>query len=227
MKGKLLTLGVLVCVISLLPGCGLVTPGSITGSGNIVTQAVDYLVESGFDKLDVSDGFTVNIRQSGGYGVVIRIDDNLEKYLEVAKKGSTLNIGLKPSRPSTLKNATLQADVTMPELTGLDMSGGSHCTASGFESPRALRFELSGGSGVTFSGSAGDVTIDASGGSQVDLATFVAANADVEASSGSQVTVNVTGRLDADASSGSMVYYVGSPTLGTIDESSDAEVRRK
>jgi hypothetical protein len=227
MKGKLLTLGVLVCVISLLPGCGLVLPRSVTGSGDIVTLAVDYLAESGFDKLDVSDGFRVIIRQSGGYGVVIRIDDNLEKYLNVAKKGSTLNIGLKPNRPSTLRNATLQADVAMPELTGLDMSGGSHCTASGFESSRALRFELSGGSGVTLSGSAGDVTIDASGGSQVDLSAFVAANADVEASGGSQVTVNASGRLDADASGGSKIFYVGSPTLGRIDESSGAEVRRK
>jgi hypothetical protein len=215
------------CVISLVAGCDSFGVSSVTGSGNIVTQAVDYLVESGFDKLDVSDGFTVSIRQSGGYGVVIRIDDNLEKYLEVAKKGSTLNIGLKPNRPSTLRNATLQADVTMPELTGLDMSGGSHCTASGFESTRALRFELSGGSGVTFSGSAGDVTIDASGGSQVDLSSFVAANADVETSGGSQVTVNVTGRLDADASGGSKVYYLGSPTLGLIDESGGAEIRRK
>ena len=76
-------------------------------------------------------------------------------------------------------------------------------------------------------GAAGDVTIDTSGGSQADLSDLVAANADVEASGGSQVTVNVTGRLDADASAGSKVYYLGNPTLGRIDESSGAEVRRK
>jgi hypothetical protein len=174
--------------------------------------------------LDVSDGFTIDLRQAGSFGVVIRIDDNLVKYLEVAKKGSALHVGLNRNRPATVKNATLQADITMPELTELDMSGGSHLAASGFESTGSLRFELSGGSGVSFSGSAGDVSIDVSGGSQADLSELEAANADVEASGGSQVTVNVNGRLDADASGGSKVYYLGSPTLGRIDESSGSEV---
>lgn len=221
MKHKPLTLGMVLCVISLVSGCGA---SSVTGSGNIVTRQETF---TGFDRLDVSDGFTVDARQADSFSVVIRIDENLEKYLEVAKKGSTLHIGLKPIRPLTLRNVTLQADVTMPGLTGLDMSGGSHCTASGFESTKALHLDLSGGSHATFSGSVGDVTIDASGGSHVDLSAFVAANADIEAGGGSHVTVNVTGRLDADASGGSHVYYLGSPTLGNIDESSGSGVRRR
>jgi hypothetical protein len=35
------------------------------------------------------------------------------------------------------------------------------------------------------------------------------------------------GRLDADASGASHVYYFGKPTLGTIKESGGSEVRRK
>ena len=52
-------------------------------------------------------------------------------------------------------------------------------------------------------------------------------NANVEASGGSEVTVNASGRLDADASGGSDIYYLGSPTLGTIEESGGGDVRRK
>jgi hypothetical protein len=74
------------------------------------------------------------------------------------------------------------------------------------------------------SGSAQDVKLDASSGSQADLRDFSVQDADVEASSGSTVRVNASGRLDVDASSNSSVTYVGDPTLGNIDTSSGASV---
>ena len=71
------------------------------------------------------------------------------------------------------------------------------------------------------------MTIDASGGSQIDLSAFYVKGANVEASGGSQVTVSASGRLDVDASGGSRVYYLGSPTLGKVEESGGSDVRRK
>ena len=210
---------VFVLLVALLAGCTL---APITGSGKIVTREE---TSTGFDKLDVSHGFEVDVRQAEDFSVVIRVDDNVEKHLDVAKRGSTLQIGLKPNVNVTSR--TLQAEITMPELTGLEMSGGTHCTVTGFESTRALDLDVSGGSHATLTGSAGDVTIDASGGSEADLFAFSVVDANVEASGGSEVTVNASGRLDADASGGSRVYYLGSPTLGTIEESGGGEVRRK
>ena len=237
MKGKLLTLGFVLLLVPLLAGCAL------TGSGNVVTQ--EFALR-GFDKVDVSHGFKVDISQGDTFSVVIRIDDNLVQYLEVVKRDSTLKIGPKPFPPYSLRNATLEAKVTMPELTGLDLSGGSHCTITGFKSTKALdvdlsggshlqgdieagnaSFDVSGGSDVTLTGSAQDVTIDASGGSDVDLADFPVADANVEASSGSEATVKPSGRLDANARSGSRVYYLGSPTLGKVEMSADSSVERK
>ena len=58
--------------------------------------------------------------------MVIRVDDNLVEHLQVTKEGSTLVIGLKPGHSYSLRNVTLEADVTMPELTGADLSSGSH-----------------------------------------------------------------------------------------------------
>ena len=53
------------------------------------------------------------------------------------------------------------------------------------------------------------------------------ADANVEASGASEVTVNASGRLDADASGASDVYYLGSPILGRIDTSGASSVERK
>lgn len=180
----------------LMVGCGVV---SVTGSGNVVTQEEAI---TGFDKLDVSQGFQVVVRQGDTFSVVIRIDDNLVERLNVVKEGSTLKIGLDQIR--SYENVTLQADVTMPELVGLDLSGGSRVSASG---------------------SGEDIALNASGGSGADLAAFPVVNANVDASGGSQVTVNVSGTLNVDASGGSQVSYSGNPTLGTIDTSGGAQVR--
>jgi hypothetical protein len=71
------------------------------------------------------------------------------------------------------------------------------------------------------------VTVVAEGGSTVDLSKFSAVDANVSADGGSEVTVNASGTLDAVANGGSTVYYLGSPTLGTIEESGSSEVRQK
>ena len=131
----------------------------------------------------------------------------------------------------------------MPELTGLELSGGTRGTIGGFKSSKGLnvdvsggsrlsgdieagdvRFDVSGGSRVTLIGSAEDSVIDASGGSRVDLADFPVANANVGASGASKVTVNASGRLDVDAGGASEITYLGSPSLGTIDSSGGSAV---
>jgi hypothetical protein len=187
----------------------------------------------------------VNISQGDSFSVVIRADDNLVEHLLVVKEGSTLKIGLKPNSPD-IRSATLQAEVTMPELDGLDMRGASHVTITGFKPTQALvvdasgashlrgdieadtvSFDLSGSSEVILTGSAQNVMIEAEGSSEVDLADFPVVGANVKAGGKSHVTVNVSGRLDVDASNSANVYYLGDPTLGTIDTSGSATVERK
>ena len=161
----------------------------------------------------------------------------------MVKEGSTLKIGLKPSLRLVISQATREAEVTLPELTGLDLSGASHGTISEFSSTNPLNVDVSGGSQllgnieagdtvldvsgasqVILSGSAQEVVIDASGASTVKLADLPVTDAAVNASGASQVTVNPSGRLDADASGASRVHYLGSPTLGKIERSGASSI---
>jgi hypothetical protein len=231
---------VLFLLTALSVGC---TPpgGTITASGNVVIQEEAI---SGFDKVEVSHAFKVDISQGETFSVVVRLDDNLLQYLEVVKQGSTLKIGLKTDRIT--RSATLEAEVTMPELTGLDLSAASQVTITGFKSASALnvdlsaashlsgdieagdaRLDISDASQVSLRGSAGDVTVAARGASTVDLADFPVANANVEARDASKVNVNASGTLDVDASGASQVYYAGSPTLGTIDTAGSSTVEQR
>jgi hypothetical protein len=227
-------------VIILLVACAQVT---LTGSGNVVTQEEPI---SGFDKVDISHSFSVAITQGEDFSVVIRVDDNLVEYLDVTKQGSTLRIRFEPTRSYNIFDATMEAEITMPELAGLELSGASDARVSGFESTKSLTIDLSGSSdlrgdiqagdtsidasgssSVTLSGSAGDVSVDASGSSDVDLADFPGADGEVSASGASTVTVNLSGRLDADASGSSDVYYLGNPELGSIDTSGSSSIQSR
>jgi hypothetical protein len=208
------------------------------GSGDVVTREFDL---TGFDKVEVSHAFTVDIREGDSFSVVVGIDNNLVEYLRVEKRGGTLKIGLDTRRNYISSHGT--AEVTMPELTGLEVSGASTLTVGGFESTRDLTIEMSGASGlsgdiecgdarfrvsgssnVTLRGAAEDLILDVSGASSVDLSAFPVADANVEVSGASAATVNASGRLDVAASGASNVKYLGSPTLGTIDSSGGSSV---
>jgi hypothetical protein len=244
MKGKLFTLGIGLVLMVMSLGCALI-PGSrtITGSGDLVTREEPI---TDFDRVDVSHAFHVDISQGDTFSVVVRVDDNLVEYLEVVKQGNTLKIGLEPGRVLNVKKATMEAEVTMPEMTGLELSGASHAAITGFESTKAFdvnlsgasrlrgdieagdaTFDASGASRVTLNGSTRNVTVEGSGASQIDLSDFAVADAKVKLSGASTATVNPSGTLDVDASGASDVYYLGDPTLGKVDMSGASSVDRK
>ena len=71
------------------------------------------------------------------------------------------------------------------------------------------------------------MSVRASGSSDVDLADFPAGDGSVDASGASTVTVNISGRLDVDASGSSDIFYLGNPELGSIDTSGSSSVQSK
>jgi len=243
MRTAYLLFGCLLCAVGLSGCCASMVPGRITGSGTIVTQDYDL---SGFDQVEIQSGFQAEISAGDSFAVQLEVDDNLLEHLDVLIKGSTLTIRLKPTGSYQLFNVTRRATVTMPSLVGVDSSGGSQVAVSGFRSSDDFEASISGGgrlsgdidtgdvecectggSDLRLVGAGGSLYLVASGGSAVDLAQFELADAFVDASGGSDVTVNVSGRLDVEASGGSDVYYVGSPTLGDIDTSGGSSVQQR
>lgn len=215
----------------------------VSGSGRIVTQ--DFNIR-GFSRVDVSHTFQVEIIQSSSYKVVVRADDNLQAHLRIEKRGETLVLGLKPSRSYNLRNATLEAEVHMPELRGIDVSGASDVSFGGFSSVKDFEVELSGASyldgeitaqdvhievsgasRVRLQGKAEDLRLDASGASSLDLEDFPVQDADIELSGASEAEVVIDGILDIDASGASRLYFGGSPTMGRVDLSGASSLKRR
>ena len=114
----------------------------------------------------VDNAFAATVTRGDVFAITVTVDDNLVKYLRVELDGDTLRIGLDPSK--SYQNATLKAEVTLPSLRAMEVSGASSADVTGFVSQDALDLRLSGGSSAELTGiRAGEVTIDVSGGARL------------------------------------------------------------
>jgi hypothetical protein len=216
-------------------------PGGLVGSGNLETEAYAF---SDFTEIEIGSAFEFEIQQSSSYNISITADDNVMDYVQVSQVGQTLKIGLGRFGPIGL--VTLRASVAMPELLDLTVSGASRGTVSGFSSTEDVditvsgasrvngditagdvEFDISGASTVQLDGSANDMVADVSGASRLNLDDFTVNNADVDFSGASSGTINLDGRLDADLSGASRLWYIGEPTMGTIDTSGASTISEK
>ena len=227
----------------LLAGCtGIPFGPAIVGSGRQVTQEFDV---ADFDGVDASHGFQVTLAPGDGFAVKVTVDDNLTDYLVVEKRGDTLRIGL-DNRGGWFSARSLQAEVTLPELRRVGLSGGGSATMMGFPAVDAFTAELSGGSrlqgevageDVSLNGSGGsrfvlagdaeNLAVNGSGGSRAELEELVSQQVDVELSGGSQASVHAAGELNYTLSGGSRLTYSGDPAIGRSDASGGSEAKKK
>lgn len=150
----------------LLTGCEpfIIAADGIEGSGNQDTREYDF---SDFTKIDIGNSFDFTITRSDTYRITITADDNVFEYIVVTKTGKTLKIGLKPF--TQLVRTTVKADISMPQLHGLDASGATTGTVIGFSSDENFNLNVSGASSLTLENmSTGQVTADISGASKVE-----------------------------------------------------------
>ena len=179
MKKAIVAILAMTLLISIMiAGC----EGVVTGSGNLETKQYNF---SDFNRVDIGYAFEVEIDQSSSYSISITADDNLFKHIQVIKDGETLKIGFK--RILSLGSVTLKAKVTMPQLRGLEFSGATRGTVSGFSSTENLDVDVSGASSLDLVDiSAGDIKFEVSGASEV-IGDIAAGDADFDVSGASTV----------------------------------------
>jgi serine/threonine-protein kinase len=137
----------------------------IIGSGKPLVKTWDL---ADFTRVKIGSTFRAEIIQGSGFKVVTMTDDNVLDHLRVVKDGSALTIGLEPHRTYRLKQP-LKAEITLPVLEGLDLTGASRTSIKGFRSEKEFQLHLSGASQLDGSIEAGTAALQLSGASQLKL----------------------------------------------------------
>jgi hypothetical protein len=211
-----------------------------TVSGPTVTRTYDII---DFDGIQVETAFNIAITQGDTYAVSVTVDEDVIDRLVVEKEGSTLKIGFTPGLITT---HTLQAEITMPQLGGLQLSGASTAALSGFSGGMAFRGQLSGASRLTGDMSAARTVLDlsgasqatlrgesdtldakASGASKLNLGELTVRSATIELSGASSALIHATEEIDATASGASTVTYIGNPPSVREDTSGASTVKQQ
>lgn len=116
---------------------GPVGPQSIDGTQSNLTVIEDTGVIiskeyslSGFDKLEISDGFDVAVTKGEDFNINTRFEETAIPFIEMKIEDETLIIMLRPGTYNMV-NITLEVEITMPELKKIVLTNGADATING------------------------------------------------------------------------------------------------
>lgn len=235
---QILTLLLLTTALTLSAQWGNRT--TIKGNGEVTTDTRNV---DGFDGVSTCCDIDV-ILVKGSFNVKVEAESNLQDYIKTEVSGGRLHIGFKKNT-NIKSREQITVYVTLPELEYVGASSsGSITTKSTFTGERmeadvssGAKIELnftgdqlytnaSSGGGMTVKGSSDRFKANVSSGGKVRAEDYDTKDARCNASSGGGVTINVSGELDANASSGGQVRYTGNPSNVDSNTSSGGSIRR-
>jgi hypothetical protein len=215
---------VLLLIALIFPGCTRAV-SSFNGSGNIISEDIKV---ANFDYINAKGPFALEIVQSESFKVTLSTDDNLMNRIKLVLERKTLKMNIEAL--SNFFPTKLLVQVSMPQISGLNLSAGAKAAISGFKSGSSFSLfladrsflegslqadnaslHLSSGSTLVLSGNASDLSLTSSDGSHLDLRNFVSINADVKLEEASEAYVNVSRQFDVNLNGKSKLYFVGYP----------------
>ena len=207
---SMMRLGPLAIGVALLLAASLAGANGVgeEGSGTLVTER---LALSGFTGIEVAGSWQVTVRP-GPYDVQVTVDDNVIDDLRVEVRGDALHFGLRPQ--VRLRRVTLRAQVTMPALDAVGVSGSGDATFAEFES-LSLRLSVTGSGDVEGSEiTVGALDVGVSGSGDITLQGCATESADVSITGSGDITLR--GASD-DQPAGALTLQIsgsGSADLG-------------
>jgi hypothetical protein len=168
---------------------------------------------SGFDRVDARGMWEIEIKQGTAWDVALAYPDNTEDRPDVRVEDGRLILESERRRWSWFgggDDATLEATITMPALEGIDLSGASELTLSGF-SGETLEITASGATEIDGSnGSYRELQLVVSGAGDVNLGELVVVDARVVLSGAGDIVLNMNGGvLSGTVSGAGQIRYRG------------------
>jgi hypothetical protein len=210
----------------------------VHGSGNQISETRKF---GEFDRISVSGGYKVVLKQDSSFGIKITADDNLLKYIKTEVANQKLKIY---SKRNFCNNSQLVINIGVKSLKELKATGGIELISDGKIITKDIAFKLTGatklsielnainvtttGSGATevnLKGNASSHIIDLSGSGKVNALDFAVNNCDIQTAGVGESRVNVTNILNIHSSGASSVKYKGNPQI-TNDKSGASSVEK-
>lgn len=239
MKNRFIPIVIVAALSFLLTSCWFMGP-TVKGNGN-VTEEVRQLDD--FDQIKVTRGMNVYITQGSPAKVVVIADNNLHEIITTEVRGGVLTVSVNENIRWAKEKKVM---VTTEKISGVETSSGSNAwsqnqimsenlelkSSSGANltmevNAKRLQADCSSGANINLSGLAKEASLEASSGANLKGPDLNTSDCKMKASSGANVSSTVSGKLDANASSGGNVVYYGTPGSSEVNSSSGGNVHGK
>lgn len=209
--------------------------------GNGVVEEEHRKVTSDFTSVSASEGMGVYITQGSELEILVEADENVIDLIATDIKDGVLRIHTIES----IGRANKKVYVSLPFITALETTSGAHMTTNtDIKTERLdlsatsgsklqikellvnqLNIDTSSGAKIIVAGTAQNVVSSASSGSDIKAEDLSAVVCRANASSGADITINVSQSLIAEASSGGDIRYKGNAKVEQ-KQSSSGKVKR-
>ena len=172
----------------------------------------------GFNELEVSGRWHVNVKRGEGWQVALSHRDDLEDAVRVQVRGDRLRLGTRRSARRTESAHAPVADIVMPELEELDLRGTARIELSGFRGDD-LSVDVAGAVRLEANdGRYDELELSVAGASEVDLKGLVVTDAEVDLAGASNVILTMGGgELSGSMAGAGRIEYYGSVSRETVE----------
>jgi hypothetical protein len=194
---------------------------ALTGARTSLSPAL-----TGFDAIAVSGEWRLTVTRGDDWRVELDVPAELEPYIENRVVDGRLELGLKPGVwVRGAGDGKLSAEVVLPQLRSLVLSGASTLDLTGFEGGR-LAIGASGASKIAGHASRFDaLELTLSGAAAADLGDVTFTDANVRASGASNIKLRMAGgKLTGSMSGAGHLTYYGTVSGQSISASGAVKV---
>lgn len=210
------------------------TPGNTT-NGEAGLGSRDQFGLSGFNGIDMSGLFRVNIEKGNSYSVRMEGKESLKSRYKVSLDGETLVIDYNDKREFFWKNLSdddeIRITITLPHLEDVRVRGGGTISITGFQEENMeikllgaivgdadlkvnnLGIDITGASSLSLTGNGDFMEATVTGASGLRAYGYEVERAIVDAKGASNAKVNVTQTLETSSSIASTISHRGDPEV--------------
>jgi hypothetical protein len=187
---------------------------------------------SGFDQVNATADFQVEIYCDSVFNVAIDAEENLIPYIETEVSGNVLHLGVE-NHHNLDPNYPIIVSVYLPVLTAVKLSGSGSINVDTFNvqqmdadisgsgninmvsNTHRINVTVSGSGEFNLSGTSDEADFDISGSGDIRAIGLLTDSCYARISGSGNIYVSVSDYLDVHISGSGNVYYTGSPVINT------------
>ncbi len=201
-------------------------------------------VDESFSKIKISGPLKVYLNQANEESIAISAsEEKFKNAIKTVVKNNVLHVYLEMNNKLWRNNINPKVYVAFKQLTNLEISGAASvmnvgsikgnelsvdisgaCKLAANIDVQELHFEISGASKAIISGNTNKLLLDCSGASDFSSFDLLAKKAQIDVSGASDVDINVSQSIQANASGASRLYYKGNPTETELKDSGSSKI---